>query len=107
LVYGAALERRFTRKGIQGSNPCPSAIIKWPAFVGLFIMMWLQDLDPGFCAAKEGSVKRSHAQKLASSMVERKRTKSAIPVPPPLLLVADFATFFDCRAITYQRKLKL
>ena len=26
MVYGAALERRFTRKGIQGSNPCPSAI---------------------------------------------------------------------------------
>lgn len=25
MVYGAALERRFTRKGIQGSNPCLSA----------------------------------------------------------------------------------
>lgn len=28
MVYGAALERRFTRKGIQGSNPCPSASVK-------------------------------------------------------------------------------
>lgn len=25
MVYGAALERRFTRKGIEGSNPSPSA----------------------------------------------------------------------------------
>ena len=25
VVYGAALERRFIRKGIEGSNPSPSA----------------------------------------------------------------------------------
>lgn len=25
VAYGAALERRFTRKGIEGSNPSPSA----------------------------------------------------------------------------------
>ena len=26
MAYGAVLERRFTRKGIEGSNPSPSAI---------------------------------------------------------------------------------
>lgn len=32
MVYGAALERRFTRKSIEGSNPSPSAIFLFVRF---------------------------------------------------------------------------
>lgn len=43
MVYGAALERRFTRKGIQGSNPCPSAIFLFVHII--FLGLWKQIVE--------------------------------------------------------------
>lgn len=41
MAYGAALERRFTRKGIEGSNPSPSANKKLPATCPLLEVFYL------------------------------------------------------------------
>lgn len=47
MVYGAALERRFTRKGIEGSNPSPSARRKQLIYMdGLFASYEERDLKP-------------------------------------------------------------
>jgi hypothetical protein len=37
VVYGARLESGFTRKGIEGSNPSPSAKLKDPVHPGLLV----------------------------------------------------------------------
>ncbi len=39
VAYGAALERRFTRKGIEGSNPSPSAKLKASPKGGAFSLV--------------------------------------------------------------------
>ena len=84
MVEGAALEKRCAGNGTEGSNPSLSAMKNEPAFVGLFFM--LNDSTLGQLREQmhtEGSVKRKHAQKLALSMLERKRTKSAVWEAPP------------------------
>jgi hypothetical protein len=70
VAYGAALERRFTRKGIEGSNPSPSAMNKGSTKAEPLFM--LRGLNP--YRERGGFGRQSGAQKLASLV---KRAKAA------------------------------
>ena len=77
------VEQRLEEPCVPSSSLGGATKENTPALVGVFSLAGLcpgRELGFGVAAS---SVERSHAQKLVSSMAERKRTKSAVWEEPP------------------------
>jgi hypothetical protein len=55
VVYGARLESGFSRKIIEGSNPSPSAKLKYPHFRGYFNLPSREGFEPGRVRVASGN----------------------------------------------------
>jgi hypothetical protein len=85
VAYGAALERRFTRKGIEGSNPSPSAMNKGSTKAEPLFM--LRGLNP--YRERGGFGRQSGAQKLASLVKRAEGSTTAVVRSPSLAPTAN------------------
>ncbi len=63
MAYGAALERRFGRKSIEGSNPSPSAILFYNSFMNIVHIVFDRDKHQAVRAQIERQIKSGRVNK--------------------------------------------